>query len=134
MKNKEKFHDEIFEIACDGRVLAVTKKGIPSVCDSFNCKNCLFHEDSHCLSRISNRLKNWLESEYEEPSIDWGEVPVDTPILVRNSEDALWSKRYFAKYEDEIVYTWMDGRTSWSAMYPTEFSRWKYAKLAEMEE
>ena len=73
----------------------------------------------------------WFLEEYEEPEIDWSKVKVDTPILVRDTEDEEWVKRYFAKYEDG-VYAWSGGATSWTSENIT--TNWKYAKLAESEE
>lgn len=72
----------------------------------------------------------------EEPETDWSKVEVDTPILVKDYEDTenamvVWLKRYFAKYEDGLVYTWINGRTSWNEDCT---KGWKYAKLAENEE
>lgn len=69
--------------------------------------------------------------EPKEPEIDWSKVEVDTPILVRDDESDKWLKRYFAKYEGGVVYTWNFGRTSWTEDCMTE---WNYAKLAESEE
>ena len=66
-----------------------------------------------------------------EISIDWSKVPVDTPILVRDQENELWKKEHFAKYKNNKIYTWLCGRTSWSA---TATVNWKYAKLAEESE
>lgn len=68
--------------------------------------------------------------EYEEPAIDWNNVEVDTPILVRVNEDVEWLKRYFAKYENGAVYAWDFGRTSWNENI---MIKWDYAKLAESE-
>lgn len=73
----------------------------------------------------------WLMEDYEEPKVDWSNVKVDTPILVRDYESQEWARRYFAKYENGQVYAWDSGSTSWSAYSLTE---WKYAKLAESEE
>ena len=70
----------------------------------------------------------WLLEDYKEPETDWGKVAVDTPILVRDSEDRSWIKRYFAKYENETIYAWDGGCTSWSTYGLT---KWKFAKLAE---
>ena len=36
---------------------------------------------------------------------DWSKVPVDTPILVRDHESALWRKAHFAKYKNNKIYT-----------------------------
>ena len=38
-----------------------------------------------------------------------------TPILVSDSNDHRWLKRYFAKYENGSVFAWNGGRTSWSS-------------------
>ena len=45
-------------------------------------------------------IENILEPYKEEHEIDWYKVAVDTPILVRDSEDEEWQRRYFAKYEN----------------------------------
>lgn len=46
--------------------------------------------------------------------IDWGEVPVDTPIIVKQpgNKEAM---RYFHKYERERIYYYSGGCTSWSS-------------------
>lgn len=44
--------------------------------------------------------------------VDWSKVEVDTPILVKDDCDDKWEKAYFAKYEDEMIYAWDNGRTS----------------------
>lgn len=79
----------------------------------------------------------WLNEEYEEPEVDWSEVEVDTPVLVRYSEDTDWQYAHFAKYEDGKVHTWKFGRTSWSMKGNTRgvtTFKWDYAKLASIEE
>ena len=64
--------------------------------------------------------------------VDWSEVEIDTPVFVRNSENDVWKCRYFAKYEYEKVYTWVDGRTSWSNKIADVPVSWKYVQLAEV--
>lgn len=71
----------------------------------------------------------WLMEDYKEPEeseIDWENVPVDTPILVKNLEMDKWIKRHFARYENGVIYAWDGGRTSFSC---TETVNWPYAKL-----
>ena len=68
--------------------------------------------------------------EYEEPKVDWSEVKVDTPILVRQGKNGTWLERHFAKYENGDVYAWVDGQTSWTG---ADEIKWKYAKLAKDE-
>lgn len=64
--------------------------------------------------------------------IDWSKIAVDTPVFVRDSENDVWKCRYFAKYEYGKVYTWVDGRTSWSNKIADVPVSWKYVQLAEV--
>ena len=64
--------------------------------------------------------------------VDWSKVEIDTPVFVRDSENDVWKCRYFAKYEYEKVYTWVDGRTSWSNKIADVPVSWKYVQLAEV--
>ena len=70
-------------------------------------------------------------AESEESEVDWNEVKIDTPIMVRDSENGDWFKRYFAEYKNGKIYTWDNGHTSWETSRMIE---WKYAKLVEDEE
>ena len=74
------------------------------------------------------------EEERKELEVDWSKVEVDTPILVRQTEDEdkEWGRRHFAKYENGKVYAWGEGYTSWSS--EGHMVIWNYAKLAESEE
>ena len=127
MKNYKKYADEIKkykvnkdEYFCDEFIIPhILKK---DSCASISCEHC------HMLQLL------WLMEEYEEPETDWSKVEVDTAILVRTDEATPWVRRYFAKYEDGMVYVWNLGRTSWSATNDKDVSAWPYAKLAESEE
>lgn len=121
MKNYEKYADEIREYKGENFCKDFI---IPNVLKSDNCGN-MSCDACRMLQMI------WLFEEHKEPEIDWSKVEVDTPILVRDYEGQEWARRYFAKYENETVYAWDSGRTSWSGDGVTE---WKYAKLAESEE
>ena len=126
MKNYEKYADEIREYngdsICTDFIEPYILKPINAKCINTSCPKC------HLYRTI------WLMEDYkepEEPEVDWNNVEVDTPILVRDYEGQEWANRYFAKYENETIYAWDNGRTSWSGDGVTE---WKYAKLAENEE
>lgn len=122
MKNYEKYADEIkgyngFTFCGDFVKPHVLKS---RGCANTNCDQC----------KMLQML--WLMEEYEEPEVDWSKVEVDTPILVRHTEDEKWCKRHFAKCDKYgLVYTWKSGRTSWTE---EDLSVWNYAKLAESEE
>ena len=126
MKNKEKYADKIIEIAVRSKL--ALKDGKPIPCTRMRCSECGFFSPDH--SCRFNACE-WLDSEYVAPPVDWSKVAVDTPILVRDSREEEWRKRYFAKYYNGIVYAWGGGTTSWSAERST---CWKMAKLAESEE
>lgn len=124
MKNKEKYAKEILEIACSGCGFAFNKTtNIVVPCKSLSCSDCLFEHG------CGKAIKKWCESEYIEPPVDWSKVPVDTPILVRDSKYEGWSQRHFAKYDNGTVHAWSDGRTSWTAYGKSNAH--KYAKLSE---
>jgi hypothetical protein len=59
---------------------------------------------------------------------DWSEVPVDTKILVRDLNTQPWEKRHFAKFVNDTVYAWIDGKTSFTTV---DIASWQHAKLAE---
>lgn len=127
MTNREKFAEQILDIACNNDAIAVDKATLePITCDELECEDCLFNV-SDGTSCADQRIK-WANSEYAEPSVDWSKVAVDTPILVNDSNDHGWVKRYFAKYENGSVYVWNNGATSWSG---DGCAPWKLAKLPE---
>ena len=124
MKNYEKYAEEIREYKGSNFCADFVK---PHILKSRGCTN------TSCDQCKMLQIV-WLMEEYEEPKepkIDWSKVKVDTPILVRDYEGQEWARRYFAKYENETIYAWDCGRTSWSGDGVTE---WEYAKLAESEE
>lgn len=121
MKNYERYADKIR--AYEGT----------NFCDDFIRTHILKSSDCRGMNCAACRMlqMTWLLEEYKEPEVDWSKMEVDTPILVREREDDVWIRRYFAKYKDGAVYAWVDGRTSWTTNCTTT---WKYVKLAESEE
>lgn len=120
MKNYEIYEDEVRKFK-DGNFCE--EFVIPHILKS---NSCAYLSCSDC----GRRQMLWFVEEYEEPEVDWSQVKVDTPILVKYSESAKWKKRHFAKYENGLVYAWNNGETSWTTVAITG---WKYAKLAEPE-
>lgn len=129
MTNREKFAEQILDIACSGSKIAVNKAtSEPIACYELECKDCLFN--THSYVYCGDKAEKWANSKYVEPPIDWSKVAVDTPILVNDSTDHRWLKRYFAKYENGRVYVWNNESTSWSGNRCTP---WKLAKLPDKE-
>lgn len=87
-------------------------------CKGLNCHDC------------STVQSLWFNEEYKETEekVDWANVAVDTPVLVRDSDGSNWYKRYFAKYQDGQIFTYSDGSTSWSAQGTIS---WKQGKLVD---
>lgn len=95
-----------------------------------NIYSCNKFEYANCLRSILPKMKRneVLNIAKELGFIDWSKVPVDTPILV--SQDKVdWKPRYFARYTNGIVETWLCGCTSWSIDSANDTCIWKYAKL-----
>lgn len=84
----------------------------------------------HLLSDIFEST-NCIDIAKALNKVDWSTVKVDTPILVKSSEDSEWTRRYFAGYDNRHVYTWDGGATSWSIDNDNQISWWECAKLSE---
>lgn len=121
MKNYEKYAEEIKNY--EGTTFCIDFV-IPNILKESDCSGSC----NQC--RLLQTM--WLFEEYKEPEVDWSQIAVDTPILVRDYESEVWKRRYFAKYENGNIYAWMRGYTSWSTP-DGSMSAWSYAKLAETE-
>ena len=124
MKNYEKYAEEIKgyngDSICTDFIEPYILKSINAKCINTSCPKC------HLYRTI------WLMEDYKEPEVDWNNVEIDTPILVRDIPHGEWEKRHFAKYEDREVWSWGSGYTSWTTS--GGMTPWRYAKLAESEE
>lgn len=125
MTNKEKFEGTIVNLAVKAKTFSV-KNGMPYLCKNTICNECELKGIStvDCVEKFNK----WLNEEYNP--IDWSKIPIDTPIFVRDSENAKWEKRHFAGIENGRVFAWDNGFTSWTTKIKTT---WKFAKLAEPE-
>ena len=87
-------------------------------------------EDDYATIEEGVYLIDIINGEFEE-YLDWTKVPVDAKVLVSN-DGKDWIKRHFAKYEDEHVYTFRNGLSSFTTEKDDVY-RWNYAKLYEEE-
>ena len=130
--NDKQFTDELFRRMYD---LGCRKAEIENG-TVFFYKNC--ERISQWLNRVDIRSTCFTEENQRIDIaeylgiVDWSKVEVDTPILVRMSDEEGWKCRYFAMYENGEVYAWQLGRTSWSNVIKNSPIAWKYAKLAEV--
>lgn len=133
MKNREKYKNELIDvIKKDGKLCEFVKKH-----DVFR----MFGRDSkrYCemaCATCGTALNLWLDEEYEEPEVDWRNVPVDTLVRVREREDQEWILRYFKGInEDSLRHryeAWESGATSKTAN--RKYLCWKYCELVEDED
>ena len=132
MKNREKFREEIKRELEMGTGCSFMREFVNP--KPFNLNETDFCERYSCQS-CSKLFAFWLDEEYEEPpkpEVDWGNVPVDTLVQVRDDENDKWTLRYFKWFvrgHRTPFVTWADGATSKTAEACTEY--WKYCELAE---
>lgn len=132
MTNYEHYKEQIEKITRLGFTFALNKDTEEIVaCTDFSCSNCTFN--SKHLNGCAKEKFKWVDEEYidtKEQEVDWSNIPVDSPILVKDLLGTSWRKRYFAKYDCGGVYAWNDGKASYTA---DSMNFWAYAKLAEVE-
>lgn len=69
--------------------------------------------------------------------VDWKSVKVDTPVLVRHSENEEWKCRHFCGYresDDKPYYCYAEGRTNYTAAGVDPLhtvTGWEFCRLAE---
>lgn len=127
MTNREKYAEQIINMAANDIKITVDKEGRLSDCRAINCNDCAWRSYGKCRKKF----REWLEQEYVEPLVDWSKVPVDTKVYVRDSDSDTWAPRYFAKFEDGLIFTWTNGATSFSRSRFGGLSWWNQGKLAE---
>ena len=136
MKNRDKYRDEILNSVFRGKGEAycefVKKNVLPNLTDCTNGE-C---EELYACGLCRDIFAFWLDEEYEEPEVDWSNVPVDTLVRVREREDEEWLLRYFKGINDKHLRrryeTWESGATSKTAN--GKYLCWNYCELVEDED
>lgn len=128
MTNREAYKDTLDTILA--KAIAVVD-GKPEPCATASCKRCLFLVNCREHGNEKDSLE-WLNAEYQEPSVDWSKVPIDTPVLA-SCDGKRWYRRYFAGVRDGKPETYDSGATSWS-VDDKRTCVWKFVKLAEGNE
>ena len=131
MTNREKYAEQILDIATSGSSIAVDKKGKMHKCNELVCRDCRFSAFGKFDRTCPENTKDWSEQEYVEPPVDWSKVPVDTKVYVRDFGSEDWRPRYFARFEHGKIFTWVNGATSFSAKGFDAVAWWDQVKLAE---
>lgn len=131
MTNREKYAEQILNIALTGGSVAIDKKGNICRCSDIGCCSCIFAKTKSEDCSCEKRIEEWSKQEYIEPPVDWSKVPVDTKVYVRDYDNGTWFHRYFARFENGKIVTWTNGATSFSAEGFDNVTWWNQGKLAE---
>ena len=76
MTNREAYKDTLDTILA--KAIAVVG-GKPEPCATASCKRCLFLVNCR-EHEIKKEVIDWLNAEYQEPSVDWSKVPIDSAM------------------------------------------------------
>jgi len=72
----------------------------------------------------------WPTQEQPEPPLP--DLPVDTPIMVRNHEYESWGHRHFAAWKYGKVTTFTGGRTSFTENVTIDWEQWRLPTEKEL--
>ena len=117
MKNKLKYCDVILSIIMNSGVPFAVDRSSGEVipCEDITCTDCIFcHDKKYENKSCAGSRVAWLNEDVDNLS-QFRNLPVDTPILVRDSEEDDWKPRYFSRVENDLVYVFGDGTTSFTA-------------------
>lgn len=122
--------DKVKEIFA--RSFAINKHTLEINICTGNCMDCFFYNKG-CDENCVEKRKKWLDQPAFDPEkdIDWSKVPVDTPVIVWNS-DFNQNNRYFAGIDGEYFSAYSNGGTSWSSKGNTYY--WNHCKLYRPED
>lgn len=136
MTNKEKWHDEIWEIAViNDNIVAIDREtNEPRNCRNFRCADCLRRENKKTFCCSKELFIPWLNSEYVEPKTNTEKfcetLKVGEVIAVSDNDENLiknFTYLRFEKYDAEKDQI----RTTTGYYYP---SSWKYGRKLTAEE
>ena len=107
-----------------------------TTCARTNCSNCFFNKS--CGESCTEKRKKWLDQPALDPEkdIDWSKVPIDTPVIVWNSDncsDNCSYNRYFSGIKNGHFSAYTDGCTSWSSI-TGQICYWYHCKLYRPED
>lgn len=101
-------------------------------CFKLPCRLCLFRGNG-----CGDARRKWLDQPVFDPEkdIDWEKVPVDTPVIVWNSDNCSYN-RYFSGIKNGCFGVYAYGLTSWSSItgQTGQICYWYHCKLYRPED
>lgn len=139
MTNGEKYKDDILRVALGHETCGAIEnnKGIIIVdrCSNTPCCECLFRATNGIDTILSCREKfiSWASEKFIE--VDWGNVPIDSKILVSH-DGKTWICAHFAVYNkgSQLIGAWVFGKTSFTVNDEHNIEYYSYAKLYKGDE
>lgn len=135
MTHKEK--TEIYDLARKCTTYKARHNNIDFHCYGADCseemtKNLDWLMQDHRPPVVPRMLNGMIQINNHQwvQNIDWSKIPIDTLVEVWNKPDKKY-KRYFAKYENNVIYCWSYGRTSKTATAEDYITDWHYVKLTK---
>ena len=65
---------------------------------------------------------------------DFSTYRIDEPIMVRDRDNEVWVRRYFAGVKDDKPCAWVGGTTSWTSDDPKNITLWNQCRRPTKEE
>lgn len=100
------------------------------------CYDCQL--DGQCSARMRKEPEKYIKiiqkwSDEHPLEIDWSKVPIDTPVLVRNTDEENWRKRYFCTFLPMSKNPYVTFEYGKSSENSDTIIQWKYCKLDNTE-
>ena len=78
-------------------------------------------------------VREWSDYDLVLPE-DFSMFEVDEPVMVRDTDEEMWLRRYFAGVKDDKPCTWCSGTTSWSVVSSEHVLAWEQCRRPTTEE
>ena len=65
---------------------------------------------------------------------DYSTYIIDEPVMVRDNDEEMWLRRYFAGVKDDKPCAWVGGTTSWTSGDPKNITLWNQCRRPTKEE
>ena len=125
-----KVDDRVFDIKHGwGFISKVSPKNMRPITVQFSKYDRSYMVNGKYSETDRNQVLFWDEVIITPPPKPAPKLEVDTKVLVWDNEDKLVRKRYFSHFDDNNnIYVFAQGATSWTKDLTTKYSNWELAK------
>ena len=117
----------------DVRIICVDKRGNLPIVGIVSTEGC--DKDYVETYTFEGKYLLYEDSDYDLilPE-DFRTYKIDEPVMVRDSDEEGWLRRYFAGVKDDTPCAWTDGATSWSVGFSDDLLAWNQCRRPTPEE